>query len=147
MINCKTIQFASPEYEEMVALRYKMLREPLGLTFSDEDLRKDENDLLLVASFPKSDEIVGCCILTILNEHTVQLRQMAIADFCQGKSIGCELLLFAEQTAKEHGFGYIYLHARKVAVGFYKKYGYTIEGDQFTEVGIPHFEMMKIIEL
>lgn len=143
MMELKLITYQSPEYDEMVALRYSILRAPIGLIFTKEDLQKDENDLLLVASFPASNKVVGCCILTPLNEYTVQLRQMAIASFMQGKGLGSQLLLFAENIAKDRHYKYIYLHARKVAVDFYKKHNYTIESDLFTEVGIPHFDMLK----
>jgi predicted GNAT family N-acyltransferase len=145
MTELKVITYDSPEYEKMVALRYKILREPLGLVFTEQDLEKDKDDILLTASFSGSDEMIGCCILSPLNEHTIQLRQMAVDDFCQRKGLGSELLLFAEQIATDRDYKYVYLHARKIAVDFYKKHGYTIEGDQFTEVGIPHFEMIKRI--
>jgi len=139
----KVIGYKTPEYTEMVSLRTKILRKPLGLTFSEDDLERDKNDLLLVAYFPGSDQMVGCCILTPLSGVTIQMRQMAIDDFYQGKGLGSELLHFAEQVAKERNFEFLYLHARKVAVDFYKKHGYTVESDQFTEVGIPHYEMIK----
>ncbi len=139
----KIIKYKSEEYDQMVTLRNEILRKPLGLTFSKQDLEKDKNDFLLISCYPNDGEITGCCVLTPLNEHTAQLRQMAVADFCTGKGLGSELLAYAERIAIENGFSYIYLHARKVAVGFYKKQGYTIEGDQFEEVGIPHLEMMK----
>lgn len=141
----KTIAYNSPEYKEMVDLRYRILREPLGLTFSEEDLVKDKNDILLAAYFPKSEKIVACCILTPLNEFTVQLRQMAVDDFYQRKGFGSEMLNFAEQKATQQDFKYMYLHARQVAANFYKKHGYSIESDRFTEVGIPHFEMLKYV--
>lgn len=139
----KIIKYNSDEYDQMVALRYDVLRKPLVLTFTQQDLEKDKDDFLLTARYPDGGEITACCILTPLNEHTVQLRQMAVATFCQGKGLGRELLAYAEQTALQNHFEYIYLHARKTAVDFYKKQGYTVEGDQFTEVGIPHFEMIK----
>ncbi len=142
----KVIEYKTDEYRQMVSLRTKILRKPLGLTFSEEDLERDKNDLLLAACFPDSRQMVGCCILTPLSELTIQLRQMAVDDFYQGKGFGGKLLQYAEQIAAGRNFEYLYLHARKVAVGFYQKYGYTIEGDQFTEVGIPHFEMMKQIK-
>ncbi len=141
----KVIGYKTPEYDAMVALRTKILRKPLGLTFSEDDLERDKNDLLLAAYFPGSGQMVGCCILTPLSQVTIQLRQMAVDDFQQGKGLGSELLQFAEKAAAERGFEYLYLHARKVAADFYKKHGYSIESDQFTEVGIPHFEMMKKI--
>lgn len=137
------IKYNSEEYDQMVALRDQILRKPLGLTFSVQDLEKDKNDLLLVSRYPDKGVITGCCILTPLDERTAQLRQMAVAIFCQGKGLGSGLLAYAENVAKERHFEYICLHARKVAVDFYKKHGYTIESDQFVEVGIPHFEMMK----
>lgn len=146
MIGCKTILYGTPEYDEMVVLRYKILRAPLGLLFSEQDLQRDKNDILLVAHYPESNKIIGCCILTPLNDHTAQLRQMAVEEFCQGEGIGSKLLSFAEYIANEHNFKYIYLHARKEAAGFYKRHDYTIEGDQFIKVGIPHFEMLKIIK-
>ncbi len=141
----KKIKYRSDEYEKMVQLRYRILREPLGLIFTREDLEKDRQDILLVGCYPKSEVLIGCCILSPIDEHTVQLRQMAIDDFCQGNGFGSQLLLFAEQVAREQHYKYMYLHARKVAVDFYKKHDYTIEGDQFIEVGIPHFEMLKHI--
>ncbi|MDH6307866.1 putative GNAT family N-acyltransferase [Dysgonomonas sp. PFB1-18] len=139
----KIIGYKTAEYDQMVALRTKILRKPLGISFSEEDLERDKNDLLLAAYFPGSDQMVGCCILTPISEVTIQLRQMAVDDFYQGKGLGSELLQYSEQVATERNFEYLYLHARKVAVDFYRKHGYTIEGDQFTEVGIPHYEMIK----
>lgn len=142
----KVIGYKTPEYEQMVTLRTKILRKPLGISFSEDDLARDKNDILLAAYFPDSDQMVGCCILTPLSQVTIQLRQMAIDDFYQGKGLGSELLKFAEQVAVERNFEHLYLHARQVAVEFYKRHGYTIESDQFTEVGIPHYEMMKRIK-
>lgn len=146
MNEAKEIKYGSAEYETMVALRYKILREPIGMTFTDSDLEKDGEDILLGLFYPKSDEIAACCILTHVSDAVVQLRQMAVDDFTQRKGLGSEMLLFAEQTALKNDYRYVYLHARKIAMGFYKKHGYKIEGDEFEEVGIPHFEMMKIID-
>lgn len=139
----KVIAYQSSEYDEMVALRYSILREPLGLVFTEMDLLKDADDLLLVARSSDDNRITGCCILTVIDKDTVQLRQMAVASSMQGKGVGSRLLLFAESVAKERHFGYICLHARKVAIGFYKKHDYIIVSDEFTEVGIAHFEMLK----
>lgn len=142
-MDLKIIKYDSPEYKEMIALRHKILREPLGLNFTEKDFERDRNDILLGVYFPNSKQMVGCCILSPLNDHTVQLRQMAIDSHQQGKGTGSEMLQQAEKVASERNFGYVYMHAREVAVAFYKKHGYTIESDKFIEVGIPHFEMLK----
>ena len=143
MIQARIIKYGTADYDKMVALRYKILREPLGLTFSAEYLEKEKEDMLYVCE--NEGQIVGCCILTPIDKNIVQLRQMAVEDSTQKKGIGAKLLLFAEESAKANGFDKIVLHARKVAIGFYLKYNYGIVGDEFEEVGIPHFEMQKIL--
>lgn len=143
MIQARIIKYGTADYDRMVALRYKILREPLGLTFSAEYLEKENEDTLCVCE--NEGKIVGCCILTPVDKSVVQLRQMAVDDSVQKKGVGGKLLLFAEESAKENGFDKIVLHARKVAIGFYLKYNYGIVGNEFEEVGIPHFEMQKIL--
>lgn len=143
MIQTRIIKYGTADYDKMVALRYKILRAPLELTFSAEYLEKEKEDILCVCE--NEGQIVGCCILTPIDKTVVQLRQMAVDDSVQKKGIGARLLLFAEESAKENGFDKIVLHARKVAIGFYLKYNYDIVGDEFEEVGIPHFEMQKIL--
>lgn len=140
------IKYGSPEYEEMLVLRTKILREPLGLTFSTEDLEKDKNDFLLGISLSEDSAIVACCILTSVDEKTVKLRQMAVDNSSQKSGLGTAMLAFAEYVSTMEGFEKITLHARKVAMGFYEKYNYKIVGEEFTEVGIPHYEMEKFIK-
>ncbi|MDR0823997.1 MAG: GNAT family N-acetyltransferase, partial [Prevotella sp.] len=109
----RVIQHGTPDYDKMVDLRFRILREPLGLTFSPEYLEKERNDILCIGE--NGGRMVGCCILTPVDGDIVQLRQMAVDDSIQKKGVGAKVLLFAEQTAKERGFNKIILHARKVA--------------------------------
>ena len=76
---------------------------------------------------------------------TVRLRQMAVLNNLQGKGIGRALMQFAENIARDRGFKRITMHARKSAAGFYEKLGYTIFGEEFEEVTIPHFVMEKLL--
>jgi len=129
----------------MIDLRSEVLRKPLGLTFSAEQLQKEINDIF-IAGFTQGNDheiLAGCCILTPVSENTVQLRQMAVSPRLQGKGIGREIVVFAEQYARSNGFDELTMHARKEATGFYRKLGYEICGEEFTEVGIPHYEMRK----
>lgn len=137
----KILEFQSPEYDQMVALRYDVLRKPLGLEFTAEELAKDTHDILIGAF--DDDEILACCILTKVDAHTCRLRQMAVKNTLQGKGIGATVLMFAEKIAKERGFNCLYMHARKSAQGFYEKLGYEVCSDEFSEVSIPHYEMKK----
>ncbi len=68
---------------------------------------------------------------------------MAVSNDYQGQDIGRQLIRKTEATLQQKGFKAIELNARKVALGFYKKLGYLIEGDYFLENGIEHIKMMK----
>jgi ribosomal protein S18 acetylase RimI-like enzyme len=140
-MSIKLIEHNSAEYQTMIFLRMNILREPLGLSFTKEDLEKEKNDILLCAY--DDDNMVGCCILTKINDETCQLRQMAVIPAMQKNGLGRGLLDFAEKIAYDNGFRKMIMHARKTALGFYQKQGYEIEGEEFEEVTIPHFEMRK----
>ena len=147
MMHFRIIGYGSCDYRDMVALRDAILRKPLGLTFTETYLQQEINDWLIGCYLTKNDKelLAGCCILTPVNEHTVQLRQMAVDPEFQGRGIGSGIIGFAEQQAVSNGFTELMMHARKTAAGFYEKLGYKIHGDEFMEVGIPHYEMKKIL--
>ncbi len=68
---------------------------------------------------------------------------MAVQNNLQGKGIGASMMNFAENVARDAGYKKIMMHARKTAIGFYKKLGYNVTGKEFLEVSIPHFVMEK----
>ena len=137
------IEYGSPEYHKMVKLRDEILRKPLGLAFSREDLEKEKDDIL-VGAFD-DDRILACCLLTKMDEETVRLRQMAVRKNQQGKGIGHSMMLFAETLARDKGYKKLMMHARDTAIGFYEKQGYKTRGEQFIEVSLPHHLMEKLL--
>lgn len=139
------ISINTPEYEQMVNLRSKILRKPLGLSFTEEDLKQDEGDILFGAFLPNGGKIVACCILKPLANGVVKLRQMAVDEDMQRTGMGTAMLAFAEYVATQEGIEQIILHARELAIGFYEKYDYKIIGGLFLEVGIPHYKMGKYL--
>ncbi len=140
-VTIREIAADSPEYEQVYQLREEILRSPLGLSLKDEDLSGEKNEMILAAI--QNEQVIGCVLLQPVNDITVKLRQMAIAATEQNKGIGSRLLEEAENTAWKSGFERIVLHARKTAADFYEDAGYTAEGDEFEEVGIPHLFMEK----
>lgn len=141
----KIIEFESTEYEQMVDLRSKILRTPLGLTFTEKQLEAEKDDILLGSFDEKDNRIKACCILSKVDDSTIKLRQMAVSEEFQGKGIGRKLIAYAEKVAKEKGFRKIIMNARKSVDGFYEKLGYKVVGDEFIEVSIPHYKMEKTI--
>lgn len=137
----KQIDYGTVQYAQMVELRSEVLRKPIGLDFTEEELDK-EKDEILIGAFDE-DEMIGCCMLTKTEKGELRLRQMAVKDDLQGTGIGASIIGFAENLARDRGFGKIVMHARDSAVGFYEKLGYKIVGDVFTEVNLPHHKMEK----
>jgi predicted GNAT family N-acyltransferase len=139
----KFIDHGSPEYKAMVDLRMEILRKPLGLSFTEEELAKEKNDILLGAF--EDDKLVACCMLTKISDETCKLRQMAVSQKMQRNGIGAALMHFAENVARDAGYRSMIMNARKTAQGFYEKLGYKADGKEFIEVTIPHYEMRKNI--
>jgi predicted GNAT family N-acyltransferase len=137
----KIIDHGSKQYQQMVKLRDDILRKPLGLSFTPEELEK-EKDHLLIGAY-EDDNLLACCMLVEENPGTVRLRQMAVLNNLQGKGIGKALMIFAENLARDRGYKKISMHARKNAIGFYEKMGYVRVGDEFEEITIPHYLMEK----
>ena len=137
----KIIEHGSPEYREMLRLRNEILRKPLGLAFSTDELDQEKENILIGAF--DDDEILGCCMLVEETPGVVRLRQMAVLNDLQGKGIGRALMSFAENLARDRGYKRLTMHARKNALGFYEKMGYRVAGSEFTEVTIPHYVMEK----
>lgn len=125
----------------MVDLRIQILRKPLGLSFTEEELAAENKDILLGCF--EDEDLEACCMLTQTDPKTVRLRQMAVSSGLQGKGIGRVLMSFAENIARDHGYRRMTMHARKSAVGFYEKNGYSVCSDEFQEVTIPHYVMEK----
>ena len=137
----KILDHGSEEYRQMVKLREDILRKPLGLSLSTEEL-ENEKDNMLIGAF-EDEDMLGCCMLVEENRDTVRLRQMAVLNDLQGKGIGRALMNFAENLARDRGYKKLSMHARKNVVGFYEKMGYKVQGDEFVEVTIPHYVMVK----
>ena len=137
----RIIEHGSDDYRQMVELRHEILRKPLGLSFSKEDLDTESKDIL-VAAF-EEERLVACCLLSPEDRTAVRLRQMAVRSEVQGLGVGKALIRFAETVSRDHGFSKVAMHARATAVGFYEKMGYTVCGPEFEEVTIPHYIMEK----
>lgn len=140
----RVIDHNSPEYEQMVKLRLEILRKPLGLSFTPEELDKEKDDILIGAF--EDDTIMGCCLLTQTEPGTVRLRQMAVPNSMQRKGIGRQMIQFAENVARDYGYKKITMHARDTAIGFYEKSGYKLQGGEFLEVSLPHHVMEKNLD-
>ena len=137
------IEYGSVAYEESIALRYQVLRKPLGLSYDPLELAGEKDSFHL--ALRKGAVLVACLVLKPLDERCIKMRQLAVRESSQGKGVGRELVNYAHSFARERGYAEIVLHARETARGFYWKLGYVTEGDFFTEVGLPHLFMRRML--
>jgi len=137
----KMVQHGTAEYEQMVALRHQLLRKPLGLQFSAEELAEEKNNILL--AYTDDDIMEACCMLVKVDAHTVRLRQLAVLAGLQGKGIGRAMVQFAENLARDNRYNSIIMHARQDSIHFFEKLGYQVQSAPFIELTIPHVVMGK----
>jgi GNAT superfamily N-acetyltransferase len=138
---CREFPFGSSDYQAALTLREEVLRIPLGIMWTPEELQ-DEITCMHLGCF-LGDRLVGCLVLKPLDTTTIKMRQVAIAPDLQRRGVGSALVAFAEQVARTAGYSRMTAHAREPAVPFYRKHGYTVEGDRFSEVTIPHYAIAK----
>jgi predicted GNAT family N-acyltransferase len=142
-IELKTIFHNSPEYDAEVTLRSSILRQPLGLSFSADELSA-EADSHHVGCYIDG-VLVGCLVLKPIDVKQIQMRQVAVDEKVKGRGIGRLMVNYSEDLARKLGFQKMVLHARETAVPFYELLGYAKVGDRFTEVTIPHWVMVRVL--
>lgn len=78
----------------------------------------------------------------------VQLRGMATARHLQGVGIGGELLEAGCASARARGFTMIWARARDVALGFYMRHAFEVEGDGFVDEAtrLPHHLVVRRLD-
>jgi predicted GNAT family N-acyltransferase len=135
------VKHNSDEYWELVNLRTLVLRKPLKLTFTNEELAAESNQTHF-GTWHQKMALASLSMLKVDNT-TVKMRQVCTHPNFQGKKIGLLLAQFAEDWAKENNFKQITCHARASAVAFYQKMGYEVISEMFYEVGLEHFKMEK----
>ncbi|HHB79174.1 MAG TPA: GNAT family N-acetyltransferase [Saprospiraceae bacterium] len=136
------IPFGTPSFDELLALRDRILRKPLKLEFNIIDI-EEEFDQIHLAYYHSSCRLMGCLTFHILDDSVLKMRQVAIDKPFQRKGVGSLLVQEAENWALINGYTKIVLNARDVSLGFYQKLGYKKVGRPFKEVGIKHYKMEK----
>jgi ribosomal protein S18 acetylase RimI-like enzyme len=139
----RLIEVGSAAHAHELALRYRVLRAPLGMAEGSEWYEHEAACVHLVAL--EGERVVGCVLFHPRDAEGGRLLQMAVDPERQGGGLGRRLVRGLEGELAARGFSEIFLHARDHAVGFYERLGYRCEGAPYTEVGIPHRTMRRRI--
>ncbi|MDB4737855.1 GNAT family N-acetyltransferase [Verrucomicrobiales bacterium] len=138
-------QYGSDDYRTSCDLRDELLRKPLGMSLFDQDLG-EEKDFIHLIGKNEEQELIAYLQFKKIEERTLKMQQVVVAEHAQGKGIGRRLVLFSEQFAIMSGFSSIILHARESVIEFYERLDYVREGERFLEVTIPHFKASKRLQ-
>lgn len=144
-IRVTAIAHGSEAWRATVELRWEVLRQPLGMSFTQEQL-DSERDALLYAAYIVADaneRLAATAFFIPLDATRVQLRQMAVAPTLQGCGAGRALLEYMERDARSRGYTEIVAEARVAALPFYVKLGYIASGGIYEHVGLPHRMISK----
>ena len=105
-------------------LRYERLRQPWNQPATRPDA-EGESASIHMGAFD-TDKLIGTVRLLHIDDQTMQLRSMAVAESHQRRGVGSAILRFAEQLTFEAGKRILMMHARENAVAFYQQSGYQI---------------------
>ena len=137
----KVVEHFSISNWEAVKLRQKLLRTPLGLEFSIQELQQERNDIHL--GIFSEDVLLGCAVLSPISSQKARLRQLAVLPLFQKQGLGEKMVQWAEEIARENGYQEIMLHSRQNVNKFYEKLGYQKQGNPFKEITLQHQKMIK----
>ena len=144
-LELRKIKFVSKEYQQSLKLREQILRLPLGLKLSAQELARDIDDTHLGGFI--GTELVACLVLSRVAPTRMKMRQVAVAENFQGQGVGKSLVQFSEQICIENQIYEIELSARETAINFYLQQAYEPQGESYSEQNIPHIKMSKILKI
>lgn len=138
------IRHDSEHYKQSVQLRNQVLRIPIGLLLSTQDMF-GEKDQLMYGYFENG--IILSTVQFILKDKKAKLRQFATHIKHRNRGLGNKLYHYCESELLKLNFNEIYCHCRLEAVPFYIKNGFKITSEEFIEVGIVHVKMTKQVSV
>lgn len=136
----------SAEWEAYYELRWRVLRAPWQPGGCDRDETDDASIHRMVVG--GDGKVLAVGRLHSLDEHSGQIRYMAVESGCERRGYGTLVLGALERAAAEIGIERIILHARERAVAFYEHQGYTtIEPSFLLFDEIQHYLMTKSLDI
>lgn len=151
MIEIHRIATDHPLYPQECRLREDVLLRDAGYDMAsfvrDYPYEDRFEHYVAVLDHPAGPAVIGCALLLpdVPAPGVGKVMQVAVDPQRRGEGIGRRLMTTIEGRAfGELGLVRLFCHAQITAVDFYKRLGWTIEGDLFIEAGIQHFKMIML---
>lgn len=130
------------ELDGALALRYEVFCLEQGVPVAEERDGRDADGLHLIAV--ENGTLLGTCRLVFVG-GTVQFSRLAVARSARRRGIATALLRQADAETRARGATRLVLHAQTYARALYEGNGYSPRGREFTEAGIEHVAMEKVL--
>ena len=139
----KILEPTSDEMKEYYHLRWKILREPLGL---EQETEKDDLEDKSIHRVVKiENQIIGVGRLHFIDDSKAQIRYMAVEDNFRKSGVGKLIVDEFIKISENRNTKKIMLYARESVIDFYKNLGFDIIQEAHKLQNIQHFLMEKII--
>lgn len=122
------------------AVRTAVFVQEQGIAPEDE-WDADDTTALHAVLFDVNGQALGNARLLQPSTSVAKVGRMAVLHERRGKGYGTRLLQALLVEARQRGDKEVRLSAQRTAERFYAAHGFTVVGDPFDEVGIPHVEM------
>lgn len=128
MTDVNALQVTSPQtekdWEDYYDLRWRILRAPWNQPKGSE--RVDDDNTSFHAMIRTDEKVIACGRIHLIDDHTAQIRFMAVEDAFQGMGLGAKVLKFLEKFAMKKKIKKIILQARENAIPFYERNGFSV---------------------
>ena len=131
----------SPEdKEDCLTIRERVFVREQGVP---RELEMDAWDAV-ATHFLLRDDVTGEPLATarLLDKNgRAKIGRVAVLPQARGRGLGLEIMRAVLAEARRRGFPEAMLDAQTYALPFYTRLGFTPEGEEFAEAGIPHYTM------
>lgn len=139
-VELRQCKVGTSEYDDLLDLRFRELRMPLGLKWSAKDLQWEQ--LEQHYGFYLGGILVGVCVVRNQRGTSVKVRQIAIAAEYQRQRFGTMMMLNLLSILRKEGVTQVELNSRANVIGFYEELGFLCDGEEFEEIGLAHQKMV-----
>ena len=143
-----TVRFESAEGRDLldacIALRIAVFVDEQDVPIEEEVDAHDHTDALHVAALD-DDTVVGTARIVPV-DGKAKIGRVAVARSHRGTGLGAALMRATMDRARTRGVSSMVLDAQTQAIGFYERLGFTAEGPEFDDAGIPHRRMVLVVE-
>jgi ElaA protein len=131
------------EMAAVLELRHDVFCNEQGVPEHEELDGRDDEAIHLVAV--RDDQLLGTCRVLMVGS-TAQFSRLAVRASVRRRGIATALLEAADVETRAAGGRRLVLHAQTYARSLYEGTGYRPRGRVFTEAGIEHIAMEKLLD-